>query len=122
MPFNPGVDGRPNSGSFLALAIRSLDAGHGVGDGREHVLGVSGPWARQDLQHGGLEVPALLLRIPWSKRRLGDDVQDGRDRRELAPVDCIEASSAPLRRFRWRRASHARPPPMRRRGRKCVLL
>src|SRR5437016_4529344 len=111
------MDGRPNGGGFLAFAIGGLDAGDRVGDGREHVLGVASPRSSQNFEHGGLEVPPLLLRIPGPQGRLGDDVQDGGDGWELASVNYVEPCAVPLARSRRDETAHARPPAASHRGR-----
>src|SRR5262245_33861203 len=96
---NRGADGRRP----LLLAICGLDATHGVDYRSEHVLGVPGPRLREHLEHSCLEVPPFLLRIPRAEGRLGNHVQNGSDRWQLAPVDPIEPIAAPgARRVGWR--------------------
>jgi hypothetical protein len=79
LPLDAGVDGCADGRRLLFLPIRGFDPGDGLGDGCEHVLGIPGPGAGEDLEHGGLEVSALFLGVPGTQGRLGDDVQDGGD-------------------------------------------
>jgi len=64
----------PMAAAFCLFAIGGLDPGDSLRDGCQYELRVPGPWAGEELEHGGLKVPTLFLRIPGSQSRLGDDV------------------------------------------------
>src|SRR5262249_53349097 len=100
MPLDAGVDRSTDGGGLLALAIRGPAPRRRRSHRRKDELGIARPRAGQDLQHGSLEVAALLLGIPGAKGWLSNDVEDSGDRGELAPVDGVEASTIPLRGWR----------------------
>jgi len=60
----PAWTARADGRRLLLLAIRGFDSGDGFRHGCEHELRVPGAGTGEDLEHGGLKVPALFLGVP----------------------------------------------------------